>query len=237
MRIIFLNTWSGHKQKELFTFIQEHSKDTDIYCLSEVTVDLLNELTKIIPDFSIFFGADKNIDGVKAGQVVFFKDNIISSNSEKINPHTIEDDDVGFLQYLKVLLNNNKTINLVNVHGRSSPGTKLDTDIRINQSKVIIDLLKSKSGPKVIGGDFNLGSDTKSIQMFEEAGYINLIKEYKIENTRNKLSWEQFKNEPGFVKQYFADYCFVSPDIKVSNFEVPYMEVSDHLPQILDCEI
>ena len=39
-----------------------------------------------------------------------------------------------------------------------------------------------------------------------------------------------------FGKQHFADYVFVSKDVKVKKFEVPYLEISDHLPLILDFE-
>ncbi len=55
--------------------------------------------------------------------------------------------------------------------------------------------------------------------------------------TRNKIGWEFFKDQEGFVKQYYADYCFATSEIDVKNFEVPYVEVSDHLPLILKFEI
>jgi endonuclease/exonuclease/phosphatase family metal-dependent hydrolase len=74
--------------------------------------------------------------------------------------------------------------------------------------------------------------------MFEEAGYKNLIKEFNIKNTRNNTCWEQFKEDVKISgKQHFADYCFTSHDVKVKSFEVPYNEVSDHLPLILDIDI
>jgi endonuclease/exonuclease/phosphatase family metal-dependent hydrolase len=119
-----------------------------------------------------------------------------------------------------------------NVHGKARPGEKEDTPVRIKQSEKIINYFKDLAGPKIIGGDFNLNPDTKSVEMFEKAGYRNLIKDFGIKNTRNKLSWEQFNNV-----QNFADYCFTSPEVKVKSFKVPYMEISDHLPQILDFEV
>jgi hypothetical protein len=57
----------------------------------------------------------------------------------------------------------------------------------------------------------------------------DLIRDYKIENTRNEISWKQYSN-----KQYYADFTFVTDDIKVLNFDVSYCLVSDHLPMILD---
>ena len=76
--------------------------------------------------------------------------------------------------------------------------------------------------------------NTKSIKMIKEAGYKNLIKDFGIKTTRNKLAWDQFPDEE---KQNFADYVFVSPEIKVRKFSVPNLEISDHLPLILDFEI
>jgi endonuclease/exonuclease/phosphatase family metal-dependent hydrolase len=43
--------------------------------------------------------------------------------------------------------------------------------------------------------------------------------------------------KPFYGKQPFADYIFITPDIKVKNFEVPDLEISDHLPMILDFDI
>ena len=68
------------------------------------------------------------------------------------------------------------------------PGHKLDTPVRLRQSKLILDFLKDKVGSKIIGGDFNLLPETRSVEMFEKAGYRNLIKEFGIKNTRNKFA-------------------------------------------------
>ena len=65
--------------------------------------------------------------------------------------------------------------------------------------------------------------------MFEDNGYKNLIKEFKIPTTRNEISWAKYEN-----KQLFADFVFVSPDVKITNFSVPNNEISDHLPLILE---
>jgi len=122
---------------------------------------------------------------------------------------------------------------LGNPHGTAYPGDKKDSEIRISQSKTILNSFK-EDGPKIIGGDFNLLRDTRSISILEEVGYRNLISEFNIKSTRNKVAWDRFKNDPNFVKQYDSDFCFVSKEIKVKNFEVPNIEASDHEPLILD---
>lgn len=73
-------------------------------------------------------------------------------------------------------------------------------------------------------GDFNLDPDTKSLKILER-NLKNLIKEYKISTTRSSLYARQHK---------FADYVLVSPGIKVINFQVPDIAISDHLPMILE---
>lgn len=62
-----------------------------------------------------------------------------------------------------------------------------------------------------------------------EKGMINLIKEYKIPTTRNKLAvrYDQIIDK-------FADYIIVSSGVKVLDFQVPNIEISDHLPMILE---
>ena len=58
----------------------------------------------------------------------------------------------------------------------------------------------------------------------------NLIKEFQIELTRSSLS--PFYGKPEFQK--YADYAFTSKDIQIKNFQVPHLEISDHLPMILE---
>jgi endonuclease/exonuclease/phosphatase family metal-dependent hydrolase len=112
--------------------------------------------------------------------------------------------------------------------GQPKPGTKLDTKEREEASKRIIDFMKEKSGEKIIGGDFNLLPNTQSILAFENSGYKNLIKEFNIKTTRNNNAWKHYED-----KQLFADYVFVSKNLKIKKFEVIENEISDHLPLIL----
>lgn len=142
-----------------------------------------------------------------------------------------------------IVVKGDKDFLVCNIHGVSLPGDKNDSEERLEQSKTILGFARSINMPAIIGGDFNLNPDTKSVKMFEEAGYKNLIKDYKIVSTRNHFAWEQAEVQlvkqgfEFFGKQYFADYVFVSPEIKIKNFEVPNIEVSDHSPLILDFEV
>ena len=79
---------------------------------------------------------------------------------------------------------------------------------------------------KILCGDFNLLPDTQSLAILEtECNLVNLIKTHNIPTTRSPLYLKPEK---------FADYTLVSRDIEVKHFEVPNVEVSDHLPMILE---
>ena len=70
--------------------------------------------------------------------------------------------------------------------------------------------------------------------MLEASGLRNLITEFNIKNTRNEISWAKY---PGLPKQYFADFIFASQNVRVKKFTVPYNEISDHLPMILEIDV
>lgn len=234
MRVVFFNIWHGQLWEGLRKFLLSQSAKTDIFCFTEVDPPLQSRLVDLLPGHearyeeiirTMYFNA--TIDG----QSVFVKKGIEVKTAGKISIYKVTPKDAGCLQFIR-LRTKGKDFWVGNLHGKARPGTKMDTPARLRQSRKIVDFFEDKGGPKIIGGDFNLMPETKSIAMFEEVGYRNLIKEFSVKNTRNEISWEQFDNV-----QYFADYCFVSAEIKVKRFEVPKVEISDHLPLILDFEI
>jgi len=234
MRITFFNIWHGKIWNGLQRFISEESSKTDIFCFLEVDSKLQVKLTRLLPGFEPFYEEIMKtdyLDGEMDGQSIFVKNGIKTTCEGKEFIYRVTKDDAGILQYIEINVNG-INIFIGGVHGKALPGTKIDTPARLKQSQKIIDFFAKKKGLKIIGGDFNLNPDTKSVKMFEEAGYKNLIRDFDIKNTRNELSWKQFNNV-----QHFADFCFVSPEVKVKSFEVPYNEISDHLPLILDFEI
>ena len=230
MKLVFLNVWHGGVWNNLQKFVQEEKDSTDLFCFTEVDPSLHTQLLEILSDFNSVYDEileTKYLNGGMDGQSVFIKKGINLINVQKKLIFDISSDDAGIMQVVEVGVDN-KRITVGSVHGMARPGEKLDTPERLSQSQKILDVFKNISGPKVIGGDFNLLPETESVAVFEGAGYTNLIKKFSIKNTRNRLSWERFENI-----QYYADYCFVSKDIKVEGFEVPNLEVSDHQPLVL----
>lgn len=229
MRIIFLNCWEGKIENKFLDFVKSYKESTDIFAFIESSSEINNKLKSVLENFH-FVESHEKISPDLWFDISIFINNKIKQFQYKVD--LIKDKTGG-----DCVLVNSTEFDMLVVHGTPMPGDKQDTPIRLNFSRKIINIAKNGAKPIIIGGDFNLMPDTKSIRGLTEAGFVNLIKKFNIKTTRNRLAWDFYKNEPGFIKQYFADYCFVSKNIKVKSFEVPEVEVSDHLPLILDFEV
>jgi len=257
MKLVNLNIWGGQKHKELLEFVKKMNGKIDIICLQEVfksSTDIFSngsktniyfDLEKILKDYKVFFAptftnydlkTKVNFD-LKFGEATFVKKSVDVISDGTIFTYKNFDekkiffhDDFGEYWDLPrnfhyiIVRNNGKEFLIVNIHGFWKPGEKGDTKESLEQSDKIINFLKSFNVPKIICGDLNLSPKTKSIKELEK-NMVNLITKYKISNTRSKF---YTRNEK------FADYIFVSPDVKVQDFKVLYKHVSDHLPLYLN---
>lgn len=260
MKLISLNTWGGKHYQPLIDFIKYHSIDTDIFCLQEIydtksevkdykreiRANLKEEIQKVLSNFQTFYfpvvyGFDNQPDPVNfdlaAGNAIFVKNSINVEDNHNYfiykdpNSDLLKKDFSNHptpLQYIS-FSQGEKRYYIFNFHGTPYPAPKLDTPQRLEQSEKVKKIMDSKNGAKILAGDFNLLPQTKSIKMFEK-NMKNLIKEFNISRTRSNLS--PYFGKPDFQK--FADYAFVSKDIKVANFAVPEIEISDHLPLVLE---
>lgn len=230
MKTVFLNVWHATRKDELTYFIDQQKLTTDIFCFMEADATTREYLRKLLPSYAEH-AATKNVG--KRGPIdvaLYIKDSL-----EVVSTQTLLQDEpntgLALLAYVK---QGEQTFAVVSVHGISFDGdTKLDTTSRLVQSRTIIETLQDSAAPTLIGGDFNLLPETESIALFARAGYQNLVTEYAIETTRNRLAWERYPQ----TIQYYADYVFASPDVQVDTFEVPRNEVSDHLPLIVEATL
>ncbi|MBI2196313.1 hypothetical protein HYU45_01735 [Candidatus Daviesbacteria bacterium] len=256
MKLISLNTWGGKIYQPLIDFIKQHSTDTDIFCFQEIfsttsniteqsgfRLNLNQEITAVLKNHQGYFASCVNnyivgsfqthfVDfSLSSGLAIFinkkfpvrsYSDLFVYGKKDSFNPKDLNSLPRN-IQYINFLLGN-KEFTICNIHGIWVKGGKGDTPSRIQQSKQIRKLLETRDGGKILCGDFNLGLDTESIKILDSS-MINLIKKYNIETTRSKFYPRSDK---------FADYTFISPDVKVTNFQVPDIEVSDHLPMILE---
>lgn len=252
MKLISLNIWGGHEYEALILFLRSQAQTTDIFCLQEVYdspqalvsrgthINILEDFKNIFPAHEGFFSpVQDKIDEKGAadvpslfGHAMFIKKPLRVETNGFIfayrERNAMAGDDFGTLghgfQYARL-----HGLTILNVHGISLPGDKLDTEARLKQSQAINDFLKSVGGPKIVCGDFNLMPETESVKMLEK-NMKNLIKEFGITETRGEINHRKYPADP----QHFADYIFVSPEIKVKSLEVPRVLISDHLPLILE---
>lgn len=224
-------------EKPFFEFISNEALTTDVFGLTEVTQELYEKLCLKLNDFDGYFALDPTLENSQSSQAIFVNKKISVKKYQKelLYGPLKSEGGIEVPSFVQAIETNN--ITFINLQGMAYPGSKFDTEERLKQSDKILSFAKKFSGPKIIGGDFNLLPQAESIINFEKAGYKNLIKEFNIINTRNKWADHTKDDKQYFGKQYFADYVFVSPEVKVKSFEVPYNEISDHLPQILEFKI
>jgi len=112
--------------------------------------------------------------------------------------------------------------------------TKKEEPHQSKLNKALASYLMSLAKPLILTGDFNLSPNQPSIVALESYGR-NLTKEYNVKNTINPTfhtRWAEFS--PGEA----IDYIFVSPDVKVVNFEVlDTVHMSDHYGLTTEVEI
>src|SRR3990167_7674388 len=238
MKLISLNIWGGHDLTPLLNFINDQSKDTDIFCFQEVINSendgvskegykynnlvyikncLKNYTCYFHPSHENFLFDSPTNFPLEVGPAIFVKNIITEKNAKdlfvfrKKSEITLDNKGRSILpkniQILK-FRKNGRDYMVINLHGITFPGTKLDTAARIKQSKKTLGVLNNFNGKKILVGDFNLMPSKKR-------------------KTRSNLNI--------YGKQRFADYTLVSKDIKVHNFNVPQnILISDHLPMILN---
>ena len=255
MKIISLNTWGGRAGKEkFFSFLKEQSASTDIFCLQEmwnaplaslegvkaggvdlthatVLVEGVKEISELLPEYEAYFHPHFE---ERYGLAMFVKKSIPVDVVGEVFVHKhkgyMPEDDIGKharnIQYVQFQYNGSP-LTVVNFHGLWNGQGKTDTPDRIEQSEKIVAFLKQVKGSVVLTGDFNLRPDAESIRIIENTPLRNLIAEYGVTSTRTSLYGKS---------EQFADYTFVSSDIKIKDFRVLPDEVSDHAALSIEIE-
>jgi endonuclease/exonuclease/phosphatase family metal-dependent hydrolase len=254
MKLITLNIWGGRVSAKLEPFFKERS-ETDIFCFQEVydkgpaTIEhglmfdqfehnpnLLDALKSYLPKHTAKFCQTlQDTYGIamflKPGVEILHHGELLVARGDWEHNTDIETKDHHRkVQWIELLIKGKRVL-VANAHLTHRPKGKQDSPKRIKQSQTIINFLEMFECPKILVGDFNLMPDTQSITMFEDAHMKNLVKEYGVTSTRTEL-YRGYKNGPKF-----ADYIFVSKDVKVNDFKVLPDIVSDHSPLYLDFDL
>jgi endonuclease/exonuclease/phosphatase family metal-dependent hydrolase len=259
IRILSLNLWGGRVLGPLLDFVRERASHTDIFCFQEVPnadeviplvcefrATLLAELTQALPEFDGRFNpmvtwCETTTDGrsvmIPFGLAMFARRTlpITARHALTVVKHMDNLDAVIGLHQIRRPLQliqldtSGGPLLVANYHGIARPGDKLDTAERLAQSHELRRVLAEHPGPVILIGDFNLLPDTESIHLLEH-GYRNLVIERAIPTTRSRLNPYYGTAE----EQPHADYAFISPGLTVVDLQVPDVEVSDHLPLLLE---
>ena len=123
---------------------------------------------------------------------------------------------------------NGKEIQIINVHGIWNKD-KIGDERTIKQSEFILSKLRDDI-PVIVVGDFNLLPNTESIKILNDK-LTNLIDKYDIKSTRPNF-------DDGLdTGNIVCDYIFVNDKVKVNDLKVINIDISDHLPLLLDFDI
>lgn len=254
IKLISLNIWGGRRKADLLSFVKRHSRDIDVFCFQEVldkqvskaimleklkysgsdyleTPHIYKDLSHVLKGFDSWTARSSGTGGEKLG--IFVRNGLISGKvlEKATNPFKVKVFDKIFtmrgMTQLASIKKDGKQFNVINIHGLWQGGGKKDTPERLKQSALLVELAnKVKRKRLVICGDFNLEPSTDSILMLDKL-FRNLIKENKIKSTRSSLYAHASKGK-------FADYTFVTRDVKVKKFRVLKEHVSDHLPMYIE---
>lgn len=255
MKIITLNTWGGLAGREaLLDFFERYKDFVDVFCLQEVWSAPYEHLnghlaaTHVLDNDKILTEGVQKISAILDEHTSFFRPHhlenygimmlvrkdfsVLEEGEVFVHKHKgfIPEDNVGKharnINYIKTSLND-KPLTIINFHGLWNGLGKSDSDERLEQSRNIVNFLKTIEGEIILCGDFNLLPETESLKMFKDFGLRNLIKEYNVTSTRTSHYKKPLK---------FADYIFVSKGLNVKDFQVLPDEVSDHSPVLVEIE-
>lgn len=86
-------------------------------------------------------------------------------------------------------------------------------------------MIKETNRPYIVAGDFNAFMGEREIQL--------LLAATGLKNTDPEVS----PSYPSWKPRRHLDFILHSPEIKVTGFKIPQVELSDHLPLVLDFEV
>jgi len=93
------------------------------------------------------------------------------------------------------------------------------------QLRHMSNLLSTKKCPVIIAGDFNAFKGTSELDEIQKS--LNLV----------NPNVNHLPTYPAWKPKHQLDFILCSKEIKINNFEIPKVHLSDHLPIIMDFEI
>lgn len=251
LRIVSVNLWHGGILiDEIISFLKD--VDADIVLAQEVyngtdyslepryrSVETIEKALGYADlDFAPAFVDNSDVGAVVQGNAIFSKFPILERDVFFYENLEFRDDYVILpeereraprnLQKVKIGVAPGKEINAFNTHGIWGEHG-LDTEDRIRMGEQIAENVEDISN-LILMGDFNVRPNTITVGLIED--HLRNVFRGKIKTSFNKIR----KNDPE-LSDAVVDMCFVSDDLNVVNAVCPDVDVSDHLPLIVDIEI
>lgn len=107
-----------------------------------------------------------------------------------------------------------------------------DSERRLNMSQKIVAEVEGRQ-PLILAGDFNLRPETKTIANIEKQ-LTNVFKDEL--KTSFNIKRKDLKNYPGYAEAV-VDMFFVSAGVAVVKKSCPAVDISDHLPLVVELKI
>ena len=261
VKFVTLNIFNGNLLDKCIDFLKK--ENPDLFVLQEVyrggskdgyrKYRSFEGIKNAFNDHYYFFTPEyyKIIDNIKvdSGNVIFSRFQILRQESIYYSGSYRERIGKGPDQFINTPRNlqfaqtkiNSKTIDIFNTHGVWGLDGKDNKD-RLKMSKSICNWIKDKKNI-VLGGDFNLSSNTLTIKNVEK--YVRNVFSDELKSTFNmrvkmpvvkKFSFFNNDDVKGFANAV-VDMIFVSSEIKVVQHYCPQVDVSDHYPLVAVLEI
>ncbi len=123
-----------------------------------------------------------------------------------------------------------KPVTVLNVHGPVNHNGTEDDPRRLLMRDII---LRETTTNTIVAGDFNVQPATQTIQG------LNLKLKPVFDNhpqTSFNLQRKDLVKYPGYATAV-VDMCFVTPDFQVKTATRPEVDISDHLPMVIELEL
>ncbi|MBU0978209.1 endonuclease/exonuclease/phosphatase family protein [Patescibacteria group bacterium] len=134
------------------------------------------------------------------------------------------------MQWAEIEVGDNN-LNIFNLHGIWGKDGD-DNPARHRMGQIILDQIKGKSNV-ILAGDFNLRPTTQVIKNIEQH-LTNVFKDELV--TTFNLQRKGPSADSGYATSV-VDMIFVSPNLKIISHSCPQVDISDHLPLVIELGI
>lgn len=250
LKVIQLNIWRGTLLSNALEFLRVENADIillqEVYSNSNnlpgmpITHRLYQYLQEKLPDYKSVYGPaftdTTKLGNIESGNAIFSKfpiTNITNAFFDVPYKTFDEQDQTDFSYNPQTILGAKLDVSGIGLYAFSVHGIwghdGLDSDRRLQMGETIVQQIKDKQNV-ILGGDFNLLPHTKTVENIEK--HVKSVFGNTLEKTFNM----KYKTDGGYATAA-VDMMFCSENIKVLSKECLDINVSDHLPLVVEFEV